>query len=194
MNPETEPVYSTLHCSSVYHISQLRGRGEARTFSVYDRCMALANGENKTNKSFLNLHSTLAPYLHCHENVLYASVKMLENAGWLVVESRKQGAPTTYRPVPHDEWVLTHPGLCVQTYSPDYWLQDPLGKSFYGLTGGIKIGGPNVLIGWRKLIPNDEMILIHVGKYLISNPKPHHKHEYTTWLKGFGSYLREQSC
>jgi hypothetical protein len=51
-----------------------------------------------------------------------------------------------------------------------------------------------VLIGWRKLIPNDEMILIHAEKYLIVNPKPRYKHEYTTWLKGFGSYLREQSC
>jgi hypothetical protein len=185
-----DAVYSTLFCSAAYHISQLKGKGAKDAFILYDRCCALGH---ETKKSFINLRN-LAPYLHVHETALYAAASLLVDAGWLLVESRKSGSPTTYRPVSHDAYAFSHRDTCVQTYSPDYWTQDQLGKSIYGLTGGIKIGGPNVLAGWRKLFAQDEIILIHAEKYLQTNPKPKHKHEYTIWLKGFGSYLREQSC
>lgn len=184
-------VYSTLRCKAAYHISQLKGAGEESTFLLYDICCALAH---ETHKAFPSMRG-LAPYLHRDEDVLCRSAKLLVNAGWLRVESRKNGSPTIYAPVSHDEFVAVNgAGSCVQTYSPDYWLQDPLGKQIYGLTGGIKIGGPNVLAGWRKLFSRDEIIFMHAEHYLKTHPTPRHKNEYTLWLKGFGSYLREQSC
>jgi hypothetical protein len=186
-----EPVYSTLRCSAAYHISQLKGAGEESTFLLYDRCCALGHD---SHRAFLNLRQA-APYLHRSEDSLYRSAKLLVAAGWLLVESRKNGSPTTYRPVSHEEYVAAHgEGSCVQTYSPDYWKSDALGSAFYGITGGVKVGGPNVLAGWRRLFSQDELILMHAEKFVSLNPKPAHKHEYTTWLKGFGQYLREQSC
>jgi hypothetical protein len=199
-NPETEPVYSTLHCGAAYHISQLEGKGASDAFLLYDTCCALAN---KTHKSHLNLQRTLVPYLHRSEFTLYRAAKLLVDAGWLIVETRKPGDPTCYCPVWHgrpdqglkdDDWIVKHGAeSCIETFSPDYWEKDSLGAAFYGYTGGIKIGGPNVLIGWRKLIPQDEIILIHLEKYVKANPKPRYNHEYTTWIKGFGNYLKEQS-
>jgi hypothetical protein len=190
-NPQTEPVYSTLLCSAAYHITQLKGKGSAIAFTLYDTHCRLGY---KTHKSFLNLKTVVAPYLHCHRTELGAATALLEDAGWLIAESRKPGSPTCYRPIEHDAWAATHVGCCVQTYAPDYWDQDPLGKAFFGITGGIKVGGPNVLAGWRKLFPQDELIISHAEKYVALAPIPGHTHEYTTWLKGFGEYLREQSC
>jgi hypothetical protein len=188
---EQDEVYSTLHCSAAYHISQFTGRGAKDAFILYDRCCALAH---ETKKSFLNLRR-LAPYLHVHENALYAAANQLTVAGWLRMESRKSGSPTVYGPVLHDAYItIKGDDSCVQTYSPDYWAQDALGKALFGLTNGIKVGGPNVLAGWRKLFNRDELIIMHAEKYLKSNPTPRYKHEYTTWLKDFGSYLREASC
>ena len=185
------PVYSTLHCSAAYHITQLEGRGASSAFVLYDRCCALGH---ESQKAFPNLRQ-LAPYLHVHEDVLYCAARLLVNAGWLLVESQKNGSPTIYRPVSHDSYVAEHgAGSCVQRYAPDYWKSDSLGSAFYGITGGVKIGGPNVLVGWRKLFSRDELILMHAEKYLLAHPKPRYKNEYTSWLKGFGSYLREQSA
>lgn len=192
MTSQNEPVYSTLHCSVVYHITQFKGRGSAIAFALYDRCCAVGY---KSDKAFLNIKTVLAPYLHCHPNELFAAAALLEDAGWLIAESRKPGSPTQYRPISHDEWVAAHSSeSCVRTYAPDYWQQDPLGKAFYGITGGIKVGGPNVLAGWRKLFAQDELIIIHAKKYASMTPIPKRKHEYALWLKSFGEYLREQSC
>jgi hypothetical protein len=188
---ETELVYSTLHCSPSYHITQLKGKGASIAFTLYDLHCALGY---KTHKSFLNLKTVVAPYLHCHRTELGAATALLEDAGWLIAESRKPGSPTCYRPLDHDACIATHGyGCCVQTYAPDYWDEDSLGKAFYGITGGIKVGGPNVLAGWRRLFAQDELIIIHAEKYVSMTPIPRHKHEYPTWLKGFGEYLREQS-
>lgn len=190
-SPQTEPVYSTLQCSAAYHISQIEGMGAEATFLLYDRCCALAH---ESHKARLNLQKTLVPYLHRSERTLYRAAKFLVEAGWLIVESRKPGDPTCYRPVSHSDYVLAHGSeSCVQTYAPDYWSQDPLGKAFYGFTGGIKVGGPNVLAGWRKLFAQDELIVMHLERYVSLNPTPRYKHEYTTWIKGFGNYLKEQS-
>ncbi len=184
-------VYSTLHCSAAYHITQLEGRGASSAFVLYDRCCALGH---ESQKAFLNLRQ-LAPYLHRDEQKLYGAAKLLVGSGWLIVESRKNGSPTTYRPVSHDAYVAAHgAGTCVQTYAPDYWKSDTLGSAFYGITGGVRVAGPNVLAGWRKLFSRDELILMHAEKFVSVNPLPAHKHEYTIWLKGFGQYLREQSC
>lgn len=184
-------VYSTLLCSAAYHITQLEGRGASSAFVLYDRCCALGH---QSDKAFLNLRQA-APYLHVHEDVLYCAAKLLVGAGFLIVEARKNGAPTTYRPVSHEEYIAAHgSGSCVQTYSPDYWKSDALGSALFGMFGGIKLGGPNVLAGWRKLFNRDELILMHAEKFARLNPKPAHKNEYTAYLKGFGQYLREQSC
>lgn len=191
-NSRTEPVYSKLHCRPAYHITQLTGKGSAIAFALYDLHCALGY---KTHKSFLNLKTDVAPYLHRHRTELGAANALLEKAGWLIAESHKNGSPTQYRPISHDHYVSSHGSeSCVQTCAPDYWQHDPLGKALYGFTGGIKVGGPNVLAGWRKLFAQDELIIMHLEKYAALNPTPRYKHEYTTWLKGFGDYLREQSC
>jgi hypothetical protein len=187
---QDEVIYSTMRvCRPSFHISQLTGHGTEPAFLLYDTCCMIAH---ETGKSYLNFQKTVGPFIHRSEKTLYTTAKLLEQAGWLEVVSRKPGDPTCYRPIKHDEWALKHPGKCIQTYSPDYWEKDPLGSAFYGFTGGIKIGGPNVLIGWRKLL-SDEQILMHLEHYVKSHPKPRYNNQHTTWIKEFGNYLREEA-
>jgi hypothetical protein len=197
VTPQTEPivddgdvVYSTLHCSAAYHISQFTGKGASQAFYLYDVCRALGH---ESDKAFPNLRH-LASFFHCHENQLYAAAKMLVSEGWLMVKTQKQGVPSTYSAIDHDAWASTHTDRCVQKLSPDYWKGDPLGAAFYGATGGCKIPGPNILVGWLRLCDGDaDRLLAHAKAYVADHPLPRHVYQYPTWRNDFGSYLREQS-
>jgi len=201
MAEQQDFVYSTLHCSPAYHITQLKGRGASEAYLLYDTCCRLGH---ESGKAFPNLRH-LAEYLHCHEDGLYRAAKLLIGGGWLIAESSKPGAPTTYRPLSHETWLAggwtpgafnrdpvwrsAHP--CVEKIEPDYWKRDELGAAFYGATGGYKIAGPNILAGWLKLCDGNPALLIEQAKAFVSkHPLPRHFYEYPEWGKGFGGYLR----
>ena len=182
-------IYTTIHCRPVYHISQLRGTGAPKAFPLYDICMALSH---ESKKAFVSL-TELAPFLHCHRNKLYGAAKLLVTAGWLIELSSKQGSPTTYRAVKHEEWATAHPDCCAEKLSPDYWQTDPVGAKFYALTGGCTIPGPNILKGWLDLCDgNANLFFQQVTAYVDAHPLPRHKNQYRAWRKDLGSFLEMQ--
>jgi hypothetical protein len=190
---EHEPItddgfYSNFNCRASYHITQLKGDGSTVAFLLYDQCCALGH---ETNKAFPSLRA-LAPFLHCHESKLYAAAKLLCAAGWLVELSSKQGSPTTYRGVDHDnEWAPSHAGACALKLEPDYWHRDPVALAFYGATGGCKVPGENILKGWLRLCDGNPALLIELAKaYTDANPLPKHFNQRPTWRAAFGSYLK----
>ena len=189
-SPQTEDgvVYSTFHCCTAYHISQLKGDGSTNAFYLYDMCRALGH---ESDKAFPTLRQ-LAPFLHCHESKLYAAAKLLVADGWLIELASKKGAPTTYRAVDHDVWTGTHAGACVQKLEPDYWKRDPIGAAFYGATGGCKIPGPNVLTGWLRLCDDNPVLFMErVKAYVAAKPLPKYRYQYPEWRAAFGSFLRD---
>jgi hypothetical protein len=185
----SDAFYSNLHCCAAYHISQLTGDGSTQAFYLYDRCCALGH---ESGKAFPSLRQ-MALFLHCHETKLYAAAGLLVDEGWLVEEFKKPGTPTHYVPVEHDVWVGRHPGRCAQRLEPDYWKRDPLGAAFYGITGGCKIPGPNILTGWLRLCDGNKTLLLeHAKAYVTANPLPRHLNKHPEWRAGFGSFLEQQ--
>lgn len=144
---------SALHCSAVWHLFRLKGKGARLCIPLWERSMALAH---ESGRYRLSGRSGAAPYFGVTEAEVYCAAALLVESGWWNVLDENLGKPTVYHPLRHGKpdsvkgsWLETHPNQCCQKLVMPWSAEgDPLGPRLWAITGQTYY--PNHLAGWRK--------------------------------------------
>jgi hypothetical protein len=175
---------SLLHCSTEWHLAQLKGKGARLTLYLYDLSCRVSVRTGRFSPSM----QRMAAYLQCTPGELYCAAAMLVEEGFWIVLDSGIGKPTQYRPVRHKEWQESNPNRCTTKASMpwDEEQQDQLAPLLYGVTGGHTFY-TNVLTGWRRRSGLTDEAIIERAKVFMSTPD--HTKNGSAFRKALGEFL-----
>jgi hypothetical protein len=163
-----EPLHakdSVLHCSAVWHITRLKGKGSNLAFPLYERSCAVA-GTRPDSKFFARI-TQLAPYFDASYNRLLDAAHLLVDSGWWALIELRRGHACIYRPVRHGKlddlagsWLETHPDCCCGKFIMPWTNEeheDELPRQLWKVTGGMD-WRPNVAKGLRKYADDEDLV------------------------------------
>jgi hypothetical protein len=175
--PDSET--SRLYCSAEWHFS--RFEGGTYCFPIYSLAMRMAFA----SEMFWPSLEELAEYLNADIKAIREAVHLLVLSGFFVVVKAELGETVRYRPVPHDEWEKTNPGLCVHKDEMPWSGGDELGRQLYAVTGGWKLF-PSYLVAFRKTGHSDSAIVAHCKAWV----KTYTGQRWRGAAKDFVAYLK----
>jgi hypothetical protein len=175
-----------LECGSEYHMARFSGPGATLAPLLYSVSMRVGG---KSGDFFPSLKK-MGRYLNVtDDDALYGAASLLEASGfWERIEA-PLGKPVKYRPVPHSEWELNHPGFCTRKTEFPFRDDDTLAKlgtALYGVLGEEFF--PNVLKGWRKF-GTDEQLVEYAKEFLVQDAG---QENGAARRIRFGQYLRSK--
>ena len=111
-NPESELAQniqlSNYYCSTEWHLYKA-----ARKQPLVGYLYTLAQRISQKTGEFYASGERLADYFDCNRKTIYDATDILVKTGFFIYVGKTEQQANIYKPIYHDDWVITHPNQCV---------------------------------------------------------------------------------